>query len=435
MGNIESNYEIEMGEKNTETPVVDKGNVLVLGNSGVGKSTLINAIVGDEVAKTGRGTEGTTDRLEIYESTDPSVLFNVVDSVGFEPSSMKRKKAINAVKRWSKENLKSGGQEKAINVCLFCVDGTSSKIFDQTIDSMVKAVSVWKGVPIIVVITKSYSEVEREQNIELVQEAISKNKTKDLGKWIYSIIPVVAKVYPINDDVAAVPFGIDTLIESINSAMPTGKEKSKEIIEKYVLKRVRALAQGNIGLAASAAALAGTQITKEEDIPKNSKLETVVIKEVRGIAKTYGIDNPEILERISTELRKKNVVSNVGKMVLEANKDVSKAENDSKRLSNAVITTIIAVGIGETFCRAFDQYFKGEEKLDNFEWIDKLIEEKFNEKYLNEVKDIIALMPNINAEDVKKAVEIVLEVYSIVAGKGLPIGKKMPAGIKIPKKK
>lgn len=44
-----------------------KGNVLVLGNSGVGKSTLINAVIGDTVAKTSFGTRGTTSELAVYE--------------------------------------------------------------------------------------------------------------------------------------------------------------------------------------------------------------------------------------------------------------------------------------------------------------------------------------------------------------------------------
>lgn len=47
-----------------------RGNVLVIGNSGVGKSTLINAVLGEEKAKTGWGTEGTTNYLEIYESDE-----------------------------------------------------------------------------------------------------------------------------------------------------------------------------------------------------------------------------------------------------------------------------------------------------------------------------------------------------------------------------
>ncbi|WP_198031353.1 GTPase [Jeotgalibaca sp. PTS2502] len=43
-----------------------RGNVLVIGNSGVGKSTLINSVLGGEKAKTRYGTSGTTDKLELY---------------------------------------------------------------------------------------------------------------------------------------------------------------------------------------------------------------------------------------------------------------------------------------------------------------------------------------------------------------------------------
>ena len=77
-----------------------RGNVLVIGNSGVGKSTLINAVLGEEKAKTGYGTKGTTNELEIYESEE--VHFRVIDTVGFEPTFIREQMAINAVKKWSK---------------------------------------------------------------------------------------------------------------------------------------------------------------------------------------------------------------------------------------------------------------------------------------------------------------------------------------------
>lgn len=76
---------------------MEKGNVLVIGNSGVGKSTLINSVLGDEKAKTGYGTTGTTDRLEIYESEE--IPFRIIDTVGFEPSLIKGRNAINEVKK------------------------------------------------------------------------------------------------------------------------------------------------------------------------------------------------------------------------------------------------------------------------------------------------------------------------------------------------
>lgn len=83
-----------------------KGNVLVIGNSGVGKSTLINAVLGEECAETGWGTSGTTDHLKVYKSDE--LPFCIIDSVGFEPSFIKRTQAINAVKKWSKKVQKRG---------------------------------------------------------------------------------------------------------------------------------------------------------------------------------------------------------------------------------------------------------------------------------------------------------------------------------------
>ena len=106
---------------------MNRGNVLVIGNSGVGKSTLINAVLGEEKALTGYGTTGTTDKLEIYESE--KLPFRVIDTIGFEPTFMKEQMAINAVKKWSKNSAKEGMEDTQINVIWFCVDGTSRKLF------------------------------------------------------------------------------------------------------------------------------------------------------------------------------------------------------------------------------------------------------------------------------------------------------------------
>ena len=130
------------------------GNVLVIGNSGVGKSTLINSVLGIEKAKTGYGTSGITNELEIYESD--AVPFRVIDTIGFEPTFFKEQKAINAVKKWSKASSKNGQEDKQINVIWFCVDGTSRKLFPKAIESLSRATSIWKSVPVIVLESEKF---------------------------------------------------------------------------------------------------------------------------------------------------------------------------------------------------------------------------------------------------------------------------------------
>ena len=133
------------------------GNVLVIGNSGVGKSTLINAVIGNEEAATGRGSEGTTRDLKIY--TAEEIGLRLVDTAGFEPSVIKKWKVIHDVRKWSGKSISE--EDHTINVIWFCVDGTSSKLFGDTLKSLWRATSLWKSIPIIVVITKSYSVPER----------------------------------------------------------------------------------------------------------------------------------------------------------------------------------------------------------------------------------------------------------------------------------
>ena len=119
---------------------MERGNVLVIGNSGVGKSTLINAVLGRNAAKTGYGTKGTTSGLELYEGED--LPFRVIDTIGFEPTFIKEQMAVNAVKRWSKNCAKEGKEDNQINVIWFCVDGTSRKLFPKAIQSLSRATSM-----------------------------------------------------------------------------------------------------------------------------------------------------------------------------------------------------------------------------------------------------------------------------------------------------
>ena len=262
-----------------------KGNVLVIGNSGVGKSTLINSVLGERKAETGWGNEGTTKELRLYENGD--VPFRLIDSVGFEPTFLKRTSSINAVKKWSKNSAKGNVEDKEnghINVIWFCVDGTSSKLFPDTIKSLCKAVSMWKSVPIIVVITKSYSVLEREQNIEMVKNGFK--KYKKCADSIRNIIPVVASTYALNEDLYVPPEGITELIEVTNELLPEGIKTAESNINKYKLNRKRALAQSVVGASTTAGVIVGAVPIPFADAVILTPIE---LAEIRAIAQIYGI--------------------------------------------------------------------------------------------------------------------------------------------------
>ena len=101
--------------------------------------------------ETGYGTTGTTKRLEIYRGED--VPFRVIDTIGFEPTFFQKTKAINAIKKWSKESAKKSEKKEAeeednrqIHVIWFCIEGTRRKLFRDSIRNMLRATHMWKPI-------------------------------------------------------------------------------------------------------------------------------------------------------------------------------------------------------------------------------------------------------------------------------------------------
>lgn len=374
-----------------------RGNVLVIGNSGVGKSTLINAVLGDNQAKTGWGTKGTTEKLEIYESD--SIPFRIIDSIGFEPTFFKEKKAINAVKKWSSEHAKDDNSDNDINVIWFCVEGTSSKLFPKAIESLAKATAMWKSIPIIVVITKSYSVPEREKNIQMVKMAFEKQKRK---KNLEKIIPVVAQTYELNETAFAAPEGIMELIDATNDVMPKGIKAGAEDVAAFKLSRKRALAQGIVGTSTAAGVVVGAVPVPFSDA---AILSPVEIAEVNAIATLYGIKKNESTKRFLKAIVEVGTVGAAAKAAIGAIKLIPGLQLAGSVI-NAVVAGSIVATLGEGAVYVFEQVYVGKKTTDDIDWLKKILEAKFTDSFIKKVSDILnKISENPSRDEILDAIQ------------------------------
>lgn len=360
-----------------------KGNILVLGNSGVGKSTLINAVLGEEIAATGIGTEGTTKELAIYEPADLDI--RLIDSVGFEPSLLKRKSAVKSVDKWCK-SVKDNEAERKIDVIWFCVDGSASKLFDDTFSALFSATSMWKSVPIIVAITKSHSDKKHdEENIEMVKRAFHGKKRE---KNLYGIIPVNSAPYPVETEENEQPVivgvkGIQELLDLTISVLPKGKELAQKDLDKFKLKQKRNFAQGTIAVFTGTAATIGAVPIPFAD---GALLAPLEVAEIKAIGKIYGIQNDDKAKELFNQIVEVGTVGAAAKGVISALKAIP-GINLAAGVMNAIIAGAFVAGIGEAAVYIFEQIYLGKRNVTDIDWATKIIESKLKDGLFEKIKN------------------------------------------------
>lgn len=371
---------------------MELGNVLVIGNSGVGKSTLINAVLGEEKAETGWGSKGTTKELVIYESE--KIPFRIIDTVGFEPSFIKEFKAIGAVKKWSKNSAKKGNEDNQINVIWFCVEGTSSKLFPKIIKDLSRATSIWVSIPVIVVITKSYSIPDRSNNIEMVNNAFAKQKR--FSKNLRKVIPVVASAYVLNENAFAPPEGIIELIDATNDLMPEGIKAGEIDIALFKLNRKRAMAHSITGVSTAAAVVVGAVPIPFADAAILSPIELAM---VNALAQTYEINKKEGSKQLLNSIIEIGTIGMVAKAAINALKAIPGINIGASAL-NAIIAGSIVAALGEGSIFIFEQIYLGKKSVTDIDWVKQILESKMSSQFVDIVKNIAEK----NSQNVDKAI-------------------------------
>ena len=157
---------------------LEKMNFMIIGTSGVGKSTLINEIFGEPLAKEGMGTRTTIDTKR-YESKLVPFL-SLFDTMGTELGSGHKlsdvlKETLNEIMN----KLDSNNPNDHIHCILYCT--TSNRFFKDELEVILKLREKYDGkkLPIVIV----YTRAVKEEDAESIKNAIN-NFLKEHGETL-----------------------------------------------------------------------------------------------------------------------------------------------------------------------------------------------------------------------------------------------------------
>ena len=244
-----------------------ENNIIIAGKTGVGKSTLVNAVFKGNLAETGVG-KPVTQTMKEYSKEGETV--HIFDTKGLELGNYRT--IITELKSEIEKRKQLGDMKKQIHLAWFCI-GNDGKRIEQAEIEFVSELS--KEIPVVVVLTKTL-----DTDLEFY------NYIKNECTTATNVFRVLA--LPYETPIGTIPaFGLEALIEHTYEIVPdiakmafAASQKVNESITKKAVDKIIAVA------ASSAAAIGATPIPFSDAV----LLAPVQIGMIASISKVMKID-------------------------------------------------------------------------------------------------------------------------------------------------
>lgn len=202
--------ELKRKVDNIDEKDLPKANIIVAGITGTGKSTLLNAVFGSEIALTGKGKPVTENMDEYYS---PDIPIHIWDTVGLELDSQKTKDSINSIKDTIASKSSSKDPFDRIHAIWYCINSGSNRYQGAELEFIKDLYSI--GVPFIIVLTQCIGNEEEINEFEnQIREINAYNGMNDV-----EVVQVCAKEFNMRG-VIVPAFGLDTLVDITIKKMP-----------------------------------------------------------------------------------------------------------------------------------------------------------------------------------------------------------------------
>src|SRR4051794_9915226 len=316
-------------DRERELTELGHANILVIGQTGVGKSTLINAIFRKPLATTGIG-KPVTQVIQRFE--DPSVPVTLYDTKGVELGDSKRS-VIRDYKRLIARHRK-GAAEEHIHLLWYCMDAGQTRVEDYDVEIMRELA---EEVPVICVFTQVIDD-ERADGLET---AIG-----DANLQLVANHPIRTLAQPRTIGTQTLPVrGLEELVRATNDVLPEAVRRAFVNAQGVVIDLKADQSRAAVVAASAAAAAAAAAPVPMSDA---MLLRPIQLGMLAGITAIFGL---ELSKDQSRSLLKAAVGQ--GSMELAGKRLVKELSSHvpGGNVLNAAVAGALTGALGEAYVR------------------------------------------------------------------------------------
>ena len=327
-----------------------KLNIIIVGKSGVGKSTLINSVFRGNLTETGLGRPVTSEMRKIEKSDFPLAIY---DTPGFELSQGQQNKVKDEILETINKGIAKRDINEAIHCIWYCINVGANRTFDDTeVEWLRDFTDSNKAtqVPIIVVLTQACPKKKAAEMKTLVEK-----ENLDVVK----VVPVLAQDVDFDDEYIAKAYGLDRLIDIMSEALPSELQDTLQNVQKASLEAKKKHARAAVATAVTAAFGEGFAPIPFADALVLVPTQVAMIASITtifGLEISKGLLTTFVSSTIGTAgatILGKTIVANILKLI----PGIGTAAGGAISGTTAGILT---AALGEAYIKVMEQVFKGE---------------------------------------------------------------------------
>ena len=256
-------------------------NILVAGQTGVGKSTLVNSVFGEAFAVTAAGSPVTQHAEWFISDTVP---LRILDTRGLEAKDYSV--TLNALRAEIDNSRAQHDEKNQLHMAWVCISTPSSRVQECEID-VLKLLNKY-DIPVIIVLTKYDDD---EDFAEIVERIVIEK-----GATFTAIVAVRALARKTRPAV-----GLEELVTATFTALPVAHKAAFAAAQKINRDLHRTTAETYVTIAASAAAAASVIPIPFADLATLAPIQASMLV---GISNAFDVtlERAQIMQLISTVL-------------------------------------------------------------------------------------------------------------------------------------